>query len=78
MKNSTTLQQLEFQKTNIESSRKLINVVLQRFQVNQATILDIKAAQNSFELTGYQLVNLKFAAKISEIELKRLMYQLGN
>jgi outer membrane protein len=75
---STTLQQLEFQKTNIESSRKLINVVMQRFQVNQATILDIKAAQNSFEQTGYQLVNLKFAAKISEIELKRLMYQLGN
>ena len=75
---STTLQQLEFQKTNIESSKKLINVVMQRFQVNQATILDIKAAQNSFELTGYQLVNLKFAAKISEIELKRLMYQLGN
>jgi outer membrane protein TolC len=75
---STTLQQLEFQKTNIESSKKLINVVMQRFQVNQATILDIKAAQNSFELTGYQLVNLKFATKISEIELKRLMYQLGN
>jgi len=74
---STTLQQLEFQKLNIESSRKLINVVMQRFQVNQATILDIKAAQNSFELTGYQLVNLKFAAKISEIELKRLMFQLG-
>ncbi len=75
---STTLQQLEFQKTNIESSRKLINVVMLRFQVNQATILEIKAAQNSYEQTGYQLVNLKFAAKISEIELKRLMYQLGN
>ena len=75
---TTTLQQLESQKSSIESSRKLINVVMQRFQVNQATILDIKAAQNSFELTGYQLVNLKFAAKISEIELKRLMYQLGN
>jgi outer membrane protein TolC len=51
---------------------------MQRFQVNQATILDVKAAQSSYELTGYQLVNLKFAAKISEIELKRLMYQLGN
>lgn len=74
---STTLQQLEYQKNSIESSRKLIKVVMQRFQVNQATILDIKAAQNSYELTGYQLVNLKFAAKISEIELKRLMYQLG-
>ncbi|MCK9641448.1 MAG: TolC family protein [Prolixibacteraceae bacterium] len=75
---STTLQQLESQLKTIEFSRKLIYVVMQRFQVNQATILDVKAAQSSFELTGYQLINLKFAAKISEIELKRLMYQLGN
>lgn len=74
----TTLQQLESQKSTINFSRKLINVVLQRFQVNQATILEIKAAQNSNELAEYQLVNLKFAAKISEIELKRLIYQLGN
>ncbi|MEI7829392.1 MAG: TolC family protein [Prolixibacteraceae bacterium] len=74
----TTLQQLESQQKTIEFSRKLIYVVMQRFQVNQATILDVKAAQQSYELTGYQLVNLKFAAKISEIELKRLMYQLGN
>jgi outer membrane protein TolC len=74
----TTLHQLESQQKTIEFSRKLIYVVMQRFQVNQATILDVKAAQQSYELTGYQLVNLKFAAKISEIELKRLMYQLGN
>jgi len=74
----TTLQQLESQQKAIEFSRKLIYVVMQRFQVNQATILDVKAAQSSYENTGYQLVNLKFAAKISEIELKRLMYQLGN
>jgi outer membrane protein TolC len=75
---NTTLHQLESQQKTIEFSRKLIFVVMQRFQVNQATILDVKAAQQSYELTGYQLVNLKFAAKISEIELKRLMYQLGN
>jgi outer membrane protein len=74
----TTLQQLESQMATINFSRKLINVVMQRFQVNQATILEIKAAQNSDELANYQLINLKFAAKISEIELRRLMYQLGN
>ncbi len=74
----TTLQQLESQKATINFSRKLIAVVMQRFQVNQATILEIKAAQNSDEQANYQLVNLKFAAKISEIELKRLMYQLAN
>lgn len=75
---STNLQQLDAQKNTIELSRKLINVVLQRFQVNQATILDVKAAQASYENTGYQLINLNYAAKIAEIELKRLMYQLGN
>ena len=75
---NTTLQQLESQLNTIQFSQKLIYVVMQRFQVNQATILDVKTAQSSFELTGYQLVNLKFAAKMAEIELKRLMYQLGN
>jgi len=75
---SSTLQQLDSQKNSNELSGRLIKLVLQRFQVNQATILDVKAAQASFENTGYQLINLKYAAKISEIELKRLTYQLGN
>ena len=75
---STNLTQLESQEKAIRMSDQLIRLVMQRFQVNQATILDVKAAQASFENTGYQLVNLKYAAKVSEIELKRLMYQLGN
>jgi outer membrane protein TolC len=75
---TTTLLQLESQVNSLDLSTKLIYVVMQRFQVNQATILDVKAAEASYESTGYQLINLKYAAKISEIELKRLMYQLGN
>jgi outer membrane protein TolC len=75
---STTLEQLNFQANSVELSAKLINVVMQRFRVNQATILDVKAAQASYEDTGYQLVNLNYAAKIAEIELKRLLYQLSN
>jgi outer membrane protein TolC len=72
------LQQLNSQENSVVLSGKLINVVLERFKVNQATILDVKAAQVSYEITGYQLINLKYAAKISEIELKRLLYQLAN
>lgn len=75
---NSAIQQLEAQKNTVELSGKLINVILQRFQVNQATILDVKAAQASYETTGYQYVNLSYAAKIAEIELKRLMYKLGN
>ncbi len=75
---STNLEQLNSQENSLVLSGKLINVVMQRFKVNQATILDVKAAQASYETTGYQLVNLKYAAKISEIELKRLLYLLAN
>jgi outer membrane protein len=72
------LEQLNFQVNSVDLSAKLINVVMQRFRVNQATILDVKAAQASNEDACCQLVNLNYAAKIAEIELKRLLYQLGN
>ena len=75
---NSTLVQLDSQRKSVETSEKLIKLVLLRFQVSQATILDVKAAQASHETTGYQLVNLNYEAKIAEIELKRLMYQLGN
>ncbi len=74
----TSLEQISSQQNSVDLSAKLIQVVLQRFSVNQATILDVKAAQASFENSGYQLVNLSYAAKIAEIELKRLKYQLVN
>ena len=75
---STTLVQLDSQRNTIAMSNRLVQLVLQRFQVSEATILDVKAAQASYETTGFQLVNLNYAAKIAEIELKRLMHQLGN
>jgi outer membrane protein len=73
----STLQQLSSQQMSYENAGKLVKLVIQRFQLNQATILDVKAAQASFENAGYMLVNLQFAAKIAEIELKRLIYTLG-
>jgi outer membrane protein TolC len=69
-------QQMRSQKTNYEDAQKLVNIVVQRFRLNQATILDVKAAQSSFESAGYMFVNLQYAAKTAEIELKRLVYQL--
>lgn len=75
---STSLEQLTSQQNSVELSKKLIHVVLERFNVNQATILEVKAAQASYENSGFQLINLTYAAKIAEIELKRLRYQLSN
>ena len=73
----STLQQINSQQMSYEDAWKLVNIVVQRFRLNQATILDVKAAQASFENAGYMFVNLQYAAKIAEIELKRLIYRLG-
>lgn len=75
---ATSLAQLDSQVKAIEMSGKLVDLVMSRFQVSEATILEVKAAQASHETTGYQLVNLNYAAKVAEIELKRMTYQLGN
>lgn len=70
------LQQMDSQHESYINAGKLVAIVVQRFRLNQATILDVKAAQASFENSGYMFVNLQYAAKISEIELKRLIYRL--
>ncbi|HEX6432547.1 MAG TPA: TolC family protein [Niastella sp.] len=70
------LQQLETAKANYELSQKLLSLALQRFQLRQATIVDIKNAQQSFENAGYLLINASFAAKVAELQLKRYANQM--
>lgn len=74
----SSIEQMNTQKSSYQDAGKLVQIVLQRFSLNEATILDVKAAQSSFESSGYLYVNLQYSAKIAEIELKRLHYQLGN
>ncbi|MCX6256423.1 MAG: TolC family protein [Bacteroidia bacterium] len=73
---STALQQIVSQQKTCTMSKQLVDLVMKNFQVNQATILDVKAAQSSLENASYLLVNLKYSAKIAEIELKELDYKL--
>ncbi len=74
---TAALQQLVTEQQNYELSNRLLELTLQRFRLKQATIVEVKNAQQSFEASGYRLVNLNFAAKSSEIELKRLANQLS-
>ncbi len=74
---TNTLNQINTGLQNYNLSTQLLDLVLQRFQLGQATIIDVKQAQQSFESEGYRLVNLSYAAKVSEIELKRLASQLA-
>lgn len=72
----TNINQLKTEQDNYDLSVKLLDLVIQRFQVGQATIIDVKQAQQSFEDEGYRLVNLNYAAKMAEIELKRVATKL--
>ncbi|HSC38678.1 MAG TPA: TolC family protein, partial [Chitinophagaceae bacterium] len=70
------IRQLDTQKKNYALSQQLLDLVLQRFQLRQATIVDLAQAQQSLITAGYTVVNLTYAAKAAEIELKRLSNQL--
>jgi outer membrane protein TolC len=70
------LEQLETAVQNFNLSQQLLDLVVKRFQLRQATIVDVKNAQQSFENAGYLLVNVSYAAKAAEIQLKRFANQL--
>ncbi len=74
---NNNLQQLETAKSNFDLSKQLLDLVLQKFQLKQATIVDVKNAQQSFENAGYMLVNISFAAKTAEVQLKRYANKLS-
>ncbi len=74
---SSTLNQLKTEEENYKLSSQLLSLILQRFQFKQATIVEVKNAQQSFEASGYRLVNLSFSAKTAEIELNRLANKLS-
>lgn len=73
---NNNLQQLETAKANYDLSGKLLDLVMQRFQLKQATIVEVKNAQDSFENAGYLLVNVSFSAKAAELRLKWYAHQL--
>ena len=73
---TNNLLQVETAQANAELSRKLLDLVMQKFQLRQATIVDVKNAQQSFENAQFLLTNVSYAAKAAEITLRRYANQL--
>jgi outer membrane protein len=74
---NTTQQQLETQQQNLLLAQKLLDLVLLRYQLREATILEVRQAQESFQNASFVMTNLSFTSKSSEIELKRLTNQIS-
>ena len=72
-----SLKQTPTEIQNYAMSDALLTLVMDKFKLGQATIVDVKQAQQSFETAGFRLTSLRFSAKIAEIELKRLSNQLS-
>jgi outer membrane protein TolC len=70
------LQQVATQQASVALAQQLLDLILIKFKLHQATIIDVKVAQQSFETVSYTLAAATYAAKASEIELKRLMNKL--
>jgi len=68
---SGSIQQLATAQSNLETAKKLLDLILQKFQLHQATIIDVRTAQQSFEDAANLLINVSFTGKIAEIQLKR-------
>ncbi len=73
---SNALQLLTYEVDNNVLSKQLLDLMVQKYRLRLATILELKQAQKSFEESGYRLVNLQFEAKSAEIELLRLAGKL--
>ena len=73
---TSALQQLDTERVTYRIAAQLVDLSLKRFQFRQATIVEVKNAQQSFEQSGYRLVNLSYAAKAAEIAMKRLANRL--
>jgi outer membrane protein TolC len=72
-----SIQQLPIETENYSMSQALLDLIMQKYKLGQATMVDVKQAQQSFENAGFRLVSLRYTAKIAEIELKRISNQLS-
>jgi outer membrane protein TolC len=75
---SSTINQFITQKNTCELSKQLVDLMLQKFQLSSATLIELREAQKSLEDASYQLINISYAAKLAEVELLRIGNMLAN
>jgi outer membrane protein TolC len=72
----TSREQMKTQEKTLQLSKQLVDLTLKRYELNSATAVEVREAQKSYEDASFRMINLVYLAKIAEIELLRLSYQL--
>jgi outer membrane protein len=65
------------QQQNVTIALQLVQLALQRYELGQATIIELREAQRSYEDAAFKFINISFAAKVAEITLKQIANKLG-
>ncbi|MBP6624492.1 MAG: TolC family protein [Chitinophagaceae bacterium] len=63
---------MKLNEENVQVAQENVQISLERYRLNQATSLEMKQAQSSYEDALYSVILAKFNAKIAEIDLKRI------
>jgi outer membrane protein TolC len=72
----TSREQMKTQEQTLQLSKQLVDLTLKRYELNSATAVEVREAQKSYEDASFRMMNLVYLAKLAEIELLRLSYQL--
>jgi len=73
---SNLIQQVEADVKNKNIAFEYLQLMKQRFELGQTTVLELKEAQRSYEEVNYRLINDNYFLKLAEIDLKRLSNRL--
>ncbi len=61
---------------NIKIAQQFLDIVLERYTLNQSNAIDLREAQRSYEDAIFRLTSVQYAAKLAETELLRLSAKL--
>jgi outer membrane protein len=73
---TTTLEQVRQDEETVKVAMLYLDLMQLRYKSGQSTVLDFRAAQNSFEETNVRYINHKYTLKLAETDLLRLTGQL--
>lgn len=70
------LERIKSETENTKTAQNYLDLMLQRYQLNQSNAIEMREAQRSYDDSFLRLTNVLYAAKVAEIELNRISNQL--
>lgn len=70
------LERIKSETENTKIAQSYLDLMFQRYQLNQSNAIDMREAQRSYDDAFFRLTNVQYAAKVAEIELNRIASQI--